>query len=69
MVKDKEQRTYVLREDVVDWIDANYERMPSEKKSALVERAVMVYASKLNSGEWTDSKLQEKDDDGFRLLR
>lgn len=72
MSEDKLTRTYVLRESVVHWVDNNYENMPTEKKSALVERAVQVYAAKVNSGEWSDPKFEdddESDSSGFILSR
>jgi predicted transcriptional regulator len=58
------KRTYELEDKVVKWIDSFADENGSDK-SEVANRAIKVYAAKVQSEEWSDPKFADKIDRRF----
>lgn len=57
----RSNKTLRLDDDVDSWLD-EFADENSSTRSDVVNRAVKVYAAKLQSGEWKDPKFKDKID-------
>ena len=66
----KKERTYVLQESTIEWVDEKAEEEDTDK-SHVIDRAVRYYAAMLASDNgWTDDHWSDNVDDAFeRTLR
>lgn len=67
-MSDGKQRTYVLDNRTVDWIDEFADEQGVDK-SQVVDRAIKVYAAKLTSGDISDPFWGGNIDSKFRRMR
>lgn len=58
------KRTYELEDEVIEWID-EFANENSETKSDVVNRAVKVYAAKVQAGDWSDPRFSDTIDKRF----
>lgn len=63
----KKSRTYELKPSTVDWIDKFAKENDANKKD-VVERAIRVYAAKMQKGDWRDPKFKSSIDKQFERL-
>lgn len=58
------KRTYEFEDKVVDWIDSFADENDTEK-SEVANRAIKVYAAKVQGDDWRDPKFKDRIDKRF----